>query len=75
MVYAISAVIFSALDIEEHERVSCENLGEKRRRLEMLDSSFGTTIQPTLEKVEYKVRFRFSYKNGIFSRWNCRHEK
>ena len=64
--YAISAVIFSAPDIEEHERVSCENLREKRRRLEMLDSSFGTTIQPTLEKIEYKVRVRFSNENEIF---------
>ena len=50
------------LDMHEEEDVNIvsENQAQKRRRMENLESTFGTGKQPTLEKLEYTVGFKVS---------------
>ena len=52
----VNCIYIAVPEVEEHERVICEYMAEKRQRLEDLDNTFGTTVLPTLERVLYKVR-------------------
>lgn len=47
----------------ENENIVDTNRGEKRRRLAILDENFSENVQPTLEKVEYRVNRFKSYRN------------
>ncbi|KAL5021955.1 hypothetical protein ScPMuIL_001110 [Solemya velum] len=46
-------------DYEPNPSIICENSRNKRRKLEILDNTFGTEAQPVLEEVEYKLEVRF----------------
>lgn len=46
----------------EHENIIDTNRGEKRRRLEILDENFSENVQPTLEKLEYRVELPYRCK-------------
>ena len=60
MVYGVSFLFLDVpadKDREIDTRLRDENRREKQMRQDKLDSTFGTHTQPTLEKLEYKVRF------------------
>ena len=62
-------LLFAVPEVDEHERVTCEYIAEKRQRLEDLDNTFGTTVLPTLEKVLYKVKLKSKreFKHSILT--------
>ncbi|XP_045193644.2 uncharacterized protein LOC123549541 [Mercenaria mercenaria] len=49
----------------ENDKLTDTNREQKRRRLEILDENFSENVQPTLEKVEYRVELPYRNKEIV----------